>query len=319
MLGALLAFISAAFYGTNNACLRRGVLSGTVSQAMAITVPLGVPLFLTAAFISGQLFDFEQLPVRSFYLFAAAGILHFVWGRYWNYRSTVALGSIGAGPIQQSQLLISIVLAVVFLHETLSPLKVIGILLILLGPTLIAITNKKKKKSNKPRYNASQDSTVGEAAHKHFEPKILVGYMCALLSATGYGVSPVLIRAGLAGTDLGLAGGLIAYIAAAVTFGLVTLVTPGQLNHIKKMDHSGIPWYLLSGVLVFFAQMLRFLALGLAPVTVVSPIQRLSMVARVVAGYFINRQHEMLNRKVLAGVALSLLGSALLALAEAGY
>lgn len=315
MLGSLLAFISAVFYGTNSACFRRGVLSGTVPQALSITVSLGVPLFLIAAFISGQLFAFGQLPVLSIFLFAATGIIHFIWGRYWNYRATEALGSIGAGPIQQSQLLITVILAVVFLHEALTPLKIAGILLILLSPTVIAATTKQK--NNNLRGNRGVDVVSGGVEKKHFEPRILAGYTYALFAAIGYGVSPVLIRAGLAGTDLGLVGGLISYVAATIALGIITLTIPGQFNNIRKMDSTATRWYLLSGVLVFFAQMLRFLALGFAPVTVVSPIQRLSIVVRVFAGYFINRQHEMLNKKVILGVALSLLGCALLALSQA--
>lgn len=322
MLGALLAFISAGFYGTNNACLRRGVLHGSVSQAMSITVPLGVPLFLIAAFLSGQLFDLGKLSARSFLFFSLAGVLHFVWGRYWNYRSTQALGSVGAGPIQQSQLLIAVALAVIFLHEKLTPLKGLGIVLIIIGPTIIALrANNKKKSSSQSHQAAAGENEPATAASpdkgQAFKPQVLIGYGSALLSATGYGVSPVLIRAGLHGDDLSLAGGLIAYVAAALVFLLISCLTPGQLRHIKSMERRSIPWYLLSGLLVFFAQMLRFVALGIAPVTIVSPIQRLSLVARLVAGYLINRQHEIFNRTILVGIAFSLAGSIVLALSEA--
>ncbi len=55
MLGAFFAIISAATFGFNTATVRRGVLSGSVFQAIAITVPMGVPLFLVAALAAGQL------------------------------------------------------------------------------------------------------------------------------------------------------------------------------------------------------------------------------------------------------------------------
>lgn len=297
----MLAFVAAVLYGTNSACLRRGVLHGSASQAMSITVPLGVPLFLLAALLSGQLSRYDHLPARSLSFFAVAGILHFVWGRYWNYRATMSLGSVGSGPVQQLQVLIAVALAVIFLHERLTALKIIGILLIIVGPVVV-VFNAKRRNS---------------AARSTFRPRLLAGYSYALLAAIGYGITPVLIRAGLQGNDLGLVGGLVAYIAASVVLMIFTLLAPGQIRHVRSMDRAGVPWYLLSGVLVFFAQMLRFLALGLAPVTVVSPIQRLSLVARVIAGYFINRRHELLNAGVLAGVAVSLLGSAILGFAYA--
>ena len=46
MLGALLALASAATFGLNNAAVRRGVLTATVLQGMAITVPMGLPFVL---------------------------------------------------------------------------------------------------------------------------------------------------------------------------------------------------------------------------------------------------------------------------------
>ena len=46
MLGVVLAALSAATFAFNNASARRGVLTGSVAQALAITVPIGVPMFL---------------------------------------------------------------------------------------------------------------------------------------------------------------------------------------------------------------------------------------------------------------------------------
>ena len=41
MLGGFIALLSAATFAFNNASMRRGVLTGSVLQAMAITVPIG--------------------------------------------------------------------------------------------------------------------------------------------------------------------------------------------------------------------------------------------------------------------------------------
>ena len=55
--------------------------------------------------------------------------------------------------------------------------------------------------------------------------------------------------------------------------------------------------------------MLRYMALAVAPVTIVVPIQRLSVVFRVIFSWLINRDHEVLTAKVLAGIAISLVGA----------
>ena len=61
MLGALYAALGAFTFALNNATLRRGVLTGTVMQAMALTVPVGALGFLALAIIVGatpELFSF---------------------------------------------------------------------------------------------------------------------------------------------------------------------------------------------------------------------------------------------------------------------
>ena len=61
--------------------------------------------------------------------------MHFVWGRYCNYRATRAMGTNLVAPVQQFNLLVTLVVAI-WLGEYLTPLKIFGIALILLGPTL---------------------------------------------------------------------------------------------------------------------------------------------------------------------------------------
>src|SRR6266850_165690 len=78
VLGGLLAICSAATFAFNNASVRRGVLTGSVAQAMAITVPIGVPLFFLAALLTGRLGDVLSFSTQGYVALALAGILHFV-------------------------------------------------------------------------------------------------------------------------------------------------------------------------------------------------------------------------------------------------
>jgi len=50
------------------------------------------------------------------------------------------------------------------------------------------------------------------------------------------------------------------------------------------------------------------MALALAPVTVVVTIQRTSLVFRVIFGWLVNRDHEIINPSILIGIALSVIG-----------
>jgi uncharacterized membrane protein len=279
---------------------------------MAITVPIGVPLALLAAWLSGQLFQFEELSLQGTFFLASAGILQYAWGRYWNYRATAALGSVGAGPIQQSQMWIAVLFAVLILGESLTKLKLLGMSLVFVSPLIIAYSIRRQN-----RLRAESAGTITESGTKqgetHFKPKLLIGYGSALLAALAYGISPVLIRSGLEETGLGILGGLIAYSSATITFALISCIVPGQIRHLRQTDRKSLSWYTLAGVLVYVAQTLYFTALSLAPVTVVAPIHQFSMVARVCAGYVINRKHEVFSPTVIFAVLLSLTGTIILA------
>jgi uncharacterized membrane protein len=312
MLGALLAVVGSAWFGFNNASVRRGVLTGSVLQALAITVPIGVPLFFIGAVISGQLFNFSDLSVLKSLSLAAGGVAHFVLGRYCNYRASKAMGANRAAPILQVNLLLTLALAIIILDDFLTPLKLLGIGLILAGPTVMIRRGKKKESQPRPAPSGGSGSEgAGPALPKEklvFVPNLREGYTFAILSSFGYTLSPIFVRYGLRDTDLSLLGGLISYAAAAVVIGLVLLL-PGKWAHVRSMDRTVSPWFLRAGVAVFFSQMFRYMALSMAPVTVVAPLMRLSLVFRVVFAWILNREYETFETKVLLGIGVSMIGA----------
>ena len=313
MLGAFLALLSAASFAFNNASVRRAVLTGSITQGMAITVPIGVPLFFIAALITGNLAAVAGFSPTALAALAGAGIMHFVWGRYCNYRATRAIGTNLVAPIQQFNLLITLALAIWLLGEHLTPLKVLGIGLILLGPTLVM----QKKKARTAERPVSDEKVTPIDAEKPaaFQPKYAEGYTFALLSTIGYGLSPVLVRMGLENRGLGisLAGGLVAYIAATAVFSL-TLLWPGQWKHVWSTDREAAKWFTFSGFLVFFSQMFLYMAMSIAPVTVVSPINRLTILFRLFFSRLINPHHEVFGGAMWLATLVSLAGAVLLTL-----
>ena len=117
MLGGFLALLAAITFALNNAAFRRGALTGTVAQGMAISLALGVGMFLIAALLSGTWQSFAAFPPQSLAMLCAAGILHFAWGRYCNFRATKAMGANLVGPPQQMSIVVTLLLAIVILGE----------------------------------------------------------------------------------------------------------------------------------------------------------------------------------------------------------
>jgi uncharacterized membrane protein len=266
-----------------------------VLHALAITVPLGVPLFALAYVAFGGLQSPSSLSYPAWAWFALAGVVHFTVGRYGNYRATRAMGATLSAPMQQISIPVSLALAMYFLDETLTVLKLVGILLVLVGPVVATW----------------QPAGVKVAAPSGFQPAYREGVSWGVVGAVAYGVSPLMIVKGLGAdstlTD-GIAGGLISYAAAAIVI-LGVVLAAGGSAFIKQLDRTAGKWFLLSSVLVFVSQLLRYIALTIAPVSVVVPIQRTSIVFRVVFAWMLNREHEVFGSRLLVGIAMSVIGA----------
>ncbi len=304
VLGGLFTVLSAALFAFNNVSTRRGVLSGTTLQGMAITVPMGVVFFWIACFAAGSLGAVGAFSWWSIACFSLAGLSHFVFGRYFNYLAISAIGTNLASPIQQLELLVTLGLAVVFLGEKLTPIMLVGILLLLLGPALASRIEPQKAapaatKSGKPS----------------FKPRYAEGYACAFLTIFGYGASPIFIRAGLGdgGLQASLAAGLVSYVAATIVV-VAAVLALGQVGHVMATDKTATRWFLLAGVLVFLSHMFRYMALALLPASIVSPIQRIQIIFRIYFAWLIARDYEVFDRNVILGTIVSMLGAILLSL-----
>jgi hypothetical protein len=53
MIGGLLSLLSGFTFAYANASVRRGVLTGTVLQAVAISLPVALPIFVIAMLVTG--------------------------------------------------------------------------------------------------------------------------------------------------------------------------------------------------------------------------------------------------------------------------
>jgi len=299
MFGALLAFSSAAFFGLNNATVRRGVLKSTVLQGMAITVPLGVPIFLIFALLMGGFEAMAAWEVSSWFWMALAGVVHFVIGRYGNYRATQTLGATLSTPVQQLSILIALVLAFIFLDETVNAVKVLGIVLVIVGPMMVV----RRRKAT---------TTAGRA--KGFEPQYLPGIFWGGVCAFGYGASPLFIALGIGegGLSDSVAGVFVSYVCAAVVVGALVVAAGGR-TYMTGLDNGSRGWFLASTLFVALSQLFRYLALAVAPVAVVVPIQRLSVVFRIFFNAIINREHEVFDGWVIFSILLAVLGAVALA------
>ncbi len=325
MLGVLYAALGAFTFSLNNVTMRRGVVTGSVLQGMALTVPIGGLSFLLMAIGFGELDQVLVFPTVALTWLAGQGIVHFVIGRYCNYKSNQLMGVNLAAPVIQLQVPFAMMLAVVTLHERFTVLQAIGSALMLGGSfTTQANSGKTKKPASAPLSAAAATLTgprqngLAEPHTKHkpaFKPQVFSGYIFAFAAAACYGSSPLMARQAFlhAPGVSTVAGGCLAYAAAMVVFS-VALLKPGSWQDIKGMKLENLPWFFAAAVLVAISQALVYASLAIAPLMVVTPILQLSLVFRLFLSQLINRDHEVMNIAVLVGAFTAVLGSILVSM-----
>jgi drug/metabolite transporter (DMT)-like permease len=294
VIGAVLALLSATTFAVTNAAVRRGVLSGSAVQATTLSIPVGAPLFFLALLLTGDPGDFSRLPLGSVIAFSVTGVTHFLIGRYANYRAIGAIGTNLAGPVMQFNLVVSLALAILFLGETLTVLRIVGILLIVAGPAAVSGAGARRKPADQPAV---------------FTPRMAEGYGFAAIAAVCYGLSPVLLRyaGGGRGLDAALGGGVISASVATVVVAL-SLVLPGHWREIRGVNARAAKWFLFSAVMVYVSQIFYYMAISLAPVTVIAPISAFGTIIRIHVSRWMNPQHELFGPRVTVATILSFIG-----------
>ena len=305
MLGVLYAAIGAFTFALNNVAMRRGVVTGSVLQGMAMTVPVGGLSFLVMAIVFGQLGQLAAFPAAAVAWLAGQGIVHFVLGRYCNYKSNQLMGVNLSAPVVQLQVPFAMMMAVAMLHEKFTVLQAIGSVLMLGGSFVTQTQSGRRREAAAP----------GPTTPPVFRPHVVTGYFCALGAAICYGGSPLMARqAFLNAAGLGTAaGGCIAYAAATLFFALI-LLKPGSWRDIRGTSRDNLPWFLASAVLVAISQAFVYASLAVAPLMVVTPILQLSLVFRLFLSQAINRDYEVMNTGVVIGAFTAVLGSILVSL-----
>jgi drug/metabolite transporter (DMT)-like permease len=298
VLGILYSVLSAFTFSLNMALVRRGVTTATPGQAALVTVVMGVPLFLVAALATGQLLEWDAIDAGGYWLLAVAGVIHFVIGRYGNYRGLRAIGANRMQVMQTLSIPVTIIVAMWWLDEQVTGLMWAGIVLIMIGPLIMT-----QRRGPQPARTADG-----------FTPKMAEGFFWGLVASFGYGASPLLVRAALEGNNLGIYGGFVSYLAAALVLIAYTLIAPGKRVEAKAIDRGALRLFMTGTVSVFLAQLFRYMALGIAPVSLVTPLMRTGSLFTLGLSWGMNRSMESFTLPVLTGVALSIAGAVLLAL-----
>jgi drug/metabolite transporter (DMT)-like permease len=299
MNGSILALLSASSFAASMICTRRGVLRiADASLGGYISVFVAPPLFLLIALVLGDLQSIGSFTAKGYLWLAIAGIIHFVLGRPSHYWAMKYLGANMASVFTALNLVYTMLLGFFILGEQVTKGMALGSALIIIGPILQVWPKAGEDSANARESNSS--------------PRISAkGITAALTTGVCFGVSPLFIKWGLQQGGSALAGTFLSYSSAMVLLG-ATMVSTVRREAVVHMERRALLWFVLSGLFVALAQLLRYIALKVSPISVAGPLTATSPMFLLLLSFMVNRDMESFRWNVLLGAMLVVAGAAIL-------
>ena len=133
--------------------------------------------------LTGAIRNLSHFSATAIASLSAAGVLHFVLGRYCNFRASQAAGVNPTAPVVQLNSVVTLILAVMILREPCTLLQVVGAVLMVSGSL---VTQR-----------SAETATASKSNEVAFTPRVAVGFFFASIAALAYGSSPIIVRQAL--------------------------------------------------------------------------------------------------------------------------
>lgn len=280
----LFAVGSAFFAGVTSILAKCGIrrTDSTVATALRTIVVLIMAVLMT--FISGSWSGITEISGRTWLFLVLSGLA--TGGSWLCYFRALQVGDVNkVVPVDKSSTVLTMVLAFIFLHESISPLKCLCMVMILAG-TLLMI----EKKQSEP----------GKSGGKWLPYAIFSAVFAALTSILG--------KIGIDGvsSDLGTA------IRTAVVLVMAWLMVPvtGKADKLRGLDKRELLFIALSGLATGGSWLCYYKALQDGPASVVVPIDKLSILVSILFSYIVF--HEKLTKRSAIGLAVLVAGTLLM-------
>lgn len=295
-LGVGLAIVAAISVAGTGLGIRLGNENGrTVDGLVVVLVCNLVLLTPITIFVHHPTY---HVTLRSLGAFLAAGLTGTLLGRLCYFNGIASIGASRTEPIKATQPLHASIIAVLVLHETISGVHLGGILLIIGGVILIT-------------WQSSQDTTQLTT-----EGSATKGILFAFGAALFFGLEPIWVKLGLAAGTPVLVGLLLRVGVAALGF-LGYLRLRSALPTRETLFSADTHWYVVAGVANTVFILTYYMALELAPVTIVVPIVQTSpLIVAVLSLLFLPQQLEKVDSSLFFGSLMVVSGAIIVTLAS---
>ena len=280
----IFAFLSAFFAGITSILAKCGIRKTDSNVATFIRTIIVLLFSLLMVMIVGSFPTLKNLSAKTILFLVLSGLST---GASWLcYFRALQKGNINkVVPIDKSSTVLTIILATIFLGESITLYKTLGIIAIGLG-TLMMI--EKKDTENKT------------------EEKGWLFY--AILSAVFASLTSILGKVGIEGVESNLGTAIRTVVVIVMSFVMVSVT--GKVKEIKRIDKKELAFILLSGLSTGASWLFYYRALQDGEASIVVPIDKLSILVTIAFSYFVFK--EKLGKKALIGLILIVVGTLVL-------
>lgn len=275
------AVLSSVFAGLTSILAKCGIKKTDSDVATAIRTIVVLAFSVLMSFITNSFKDIHLISAKSILFLILSGI---ATGASWIcYFKALSMGNVNkVVPIDKSSTILSVLLAVMIFNETnYLIIKLIGTALLAIGIFLMV----EKQKST--------------AIH---EKRQWIVY--AVLSAVFASLTSILAKIGIENVDSNLATTIRTFVVLIMAW--IIVFAKGKQNQIKKINEKELVFICLSGIATGASWLCYYYAIQNGIVSVVVPIDKLSIVITVAFSYIVFK--EKLTKKSFVGLCIMVAG-----------
>ena len=282
------AIVSSFFAGITSILAKCGIKKADSNVATAIRTVVVLVFSWFMVLMTGTWDGIMQIDGRTLLFLILSGL---ATGASWLcYFRALQNGNINkVVPIDKSSTILSILLALIFLHEGVTLAKIVSVVFQGSG-TMMMITKK----------DIETDS----------ERKSGGWLIYAVLSAVFASLTSVLGKIGIEGINSNLGTAIRSTVVLFMAWGMVFVT--GKQKEIRKIEKKELCFISLSGLATGASWICYYRALQEGPASVVVPIDKLSMLVTIAFSWIVF--HEKMTKKGAVGVLLITAGTVMLAM-----
>lgn len=283
----IMAVLSAVFAGLTSILAKCGIRKTDSDIATALRTVVVLIFSWVMALIVDSVKTITDIEMRSLVFLILSGL---ATGASWIcYLQALSLGDINkVVPIDKSSTILSVLLAIVLFGETDHlAVKLLGTAILAVG---IFLMIDKKHIENQEKNNKWM--------------------LYAVLSSMFAALTSILAKVGIIGVESNL--GTAIRTSVVLVLAWVMVFMKGKQKQIEKIDKKEFAFIVLSGLATGASWLCYYYAIQNGIVSVVVPIDKLSIIVTVIFSYFVFR--EKLSRKAFTGLCLMLCGTVAMAI-----